>query len=100
MHATRRTAAAAIAGVMLTAGLAGCSKSVEKTDVEQELQKLLKAQAPDREFTKSECEDDLPAEKDKTVDCAITIDGKPSKFTAKVTEVDGENVKFSFEPAK
>ncbi|MDF8266406.1 DUF4333 domain-containing protein [Luteipulveratus flavus] len=98
MSPARRSLAAAAAGVVLTFGLAGCSKEVDNGQVEKQLKSVLQQRAPNAKFGKVECHDDLKAEKGAKADCDIEVNGTKQKFDAVVTGVDGDKVKYNFEP--
>lgn len=99
MSTTRRSLAAAAAGLVLVAGLAGCgAKEIDNGKVEKELKSKLQERAPDHKYGKVECHDDLKAEVGKKSDCDIEVDGVKIKYDAKVVKVDGDTVNYEFTP--
>ncbi|CAG7574547.1 uncharacterized protein DUF4333 [Barrientosiimonas humi] len=98
MTTKRRTFAAAAAALALTAGLTGCSKEVDNGKVEEQLTAALKRSAPDRDYGKADCNDDLKAEVGETADCEIEVDGANIKYKATVKSVEGDTVNFEFTP--
>jgi Domain of unknown function (DUF4333) len=98
MATKRRSIAVAAAALVLTAGVTGCGKSVDSGDVEKELSDALKKTSTSAKVGEPSCQDDLEAEVGKTTDCEVEFNGKKQKFKAKVTAVDGDKVKFTFQP--
>lgn len=98
MPTMRRGIAAAAAALVLTAGVTGCSKSVDGGDVESELTKALE-KANAGKVSDPSC-GELDAEVGATSSCEVELNGKKQKFTAEVTSVDDNKVRFNFKPAK
>lgn len=99
MIRTRRSLGAVAAAALLTVGMTGCGKAVEKADVEKELTSALKRQAGGADISDASCKDDLKAEKGESTDCEVKVGGKKQTFTAKVTSVNDDKVRFNFTPA-
>ncbi|HEY5854935.1 MAG TPA: DUF4333 domain-containing protein [Aldersonia sp.] len=92
----RRIAAACCAAAVSIAMLAGCSKTVDKGDVAEQISNQLAAQVgttPDS----VECPDDLDAEVGATMTCTLTADGTDYEVGVNVTSVDGDDVAFDID---
>ncbi len=83
---------AVLAAVPLLA-LAGCSKTVDKNDLEKEVKSALASQADIQDATVT-CADDLEAKKGATVKCDLEAEGSKGTATIEVKSVDGSDIKW------
>lgn len=83
---------AVFAAVPLLA-LAGCSKTVDKNDLEKEVKSALASQADIQDATVT-CADDLEAKKGATVKCDLEAEGSKGTATIEVKSVDGSDIKW------
>lgn len=92
----RRIAAACCAGGLSIAVLAGCSKTVDKDDVAEQINTQLSSQVGATPDSVS-CPDDLKAEVGATMTCTLTADGTDYQVGVNVTSVDGDKVAFDID---
>lgn len=92
----RRIVAVWCAGGLSIAVLAGCSKTVDKGDVADQISTQLSSQVGTTPDSVS-CPDDLKAEVGATMTCTLTADGTDYEVGVNVTSVDGDNVAFDID---
>ncbi len=73
--------------------LTGCSKTVDKNDLEKEVKSALASQADIKDATVT-CADDLKAKKGATVKCDLDANGSKGTATIEVKSVDGSDIKW------
>ncbi|PRZ41973.1 uncharacterized protein DUF4333 [Antricoccus suffuscus] len=73
--------------------LAGCSKTVDKDDLEKEVKSALESQAGIPDAT-VQCADDLEAKKGATVKCELEAKGSKGTATIEVKSVDGSDIQW------
>lgn len=78
---------------------AGTSTSVDQDKVEQQISDTLEAQVGQKPDDIS-CPDDLEAEVDATMTCTLTAGTDQLDVAVKVTDVDGDDVKFDIQVAE
>lgn len=98
MHATAsRVMATAVLALFVGSGIAGCGKAtVPKDQVAQQISDQLTKQVGQKPDSVT-CPDDLPATVGATVRCTLKAGTDTLGVTAKVTSVDGSNVKFDIQ---
>lgn len=82
----------------MTAGLllGGCSKAVESSDVEKQVNQQLSAKVG-QQLDDVSCPKDLDAKVGSKERCTIKADGQRYGTTVKVTDVQGSKVKFNIQ---
>lgn len=96
MNAVRRlgrvtVALAAAAAVML--GLAGCSTTVAKADIETAIKAEIDKAVPGASAVT--CPQDLDAKVGTVLRCEFTVDGQPVDAVATVTSVEGSTARYN-----
>lgn len=92
-----RSVAAAILAVFVLLGVAGCgAASVPKEQVAQQISDQLNQQIGQRPDSVT-CPEDLPATVGATVRCTLKAGSDSLGVVAKVTSVDGSNVKYNIQ---
>ncbi|MCW2632734.1 MAG: hypothetical protein JWR88_1696 [Pseudonocardia sp.] len=92
-----RVVAAAVLALFVGFGIAGCgTATVSKDQVAQQISDQLTKQVGQKPDSVS-CPDDLPATVGATVRCTLKVATDSLGVTAKVTAVDGSNVKFDIQ---
>jgi len=89
----RITATVVGAGGLLL-GLSACSMSVDKDDVQTEITKLVQEQLQ-ADPSAVDCPSNLDATVGATIICRVTIPARSFDVVAKVTEVNGSDVRFN-----
>lgn len=94
-----RAAVVAIAVLLLSScSFSFGSTTVSKAELEKQVKATITPDDPSAEFTVA-CDGTLKGEVDATQDCYATdSQGSTTGLHVKVTEVDGNNVKFSYDP--
>ncbi|WP_018157797.1 DUF4333 domain-containing protein [Demetria terragena] len=103
MPRTRRTMTVAAAALAIALGASGCgTQEADSDQVADELTKALEKlpALKGKDVTDSTCDGSLKAEVGQTTQCEVKVDGKAQKFTAKVSAVNDETVRFNFTPTK
>lgn len=99
MKTLRRSAALLAIPALLSLTGCGGTPSVAQSDVEEKISSGLEEQVGQKPDDIS-CPDDLEGEVGTTMTCTLTAGGDQLDVAVEVTEVDGDNVKFSFEVAQ
>ena len=89
--ATRATVAVAI--VLAVTGVAGCSKTVSKSDVQSQITTKI-TDSGGKKAESVTCPNDLKGEVGAQIDCTMKDGDKTRTVNVTVTSIDGDNVKF------
>ncbi|WP_181784950.1 DUF4333 domain-containing protein [Pseudonocardia pini] len=87
---------AAAGGLLL--GLSACSMSVSSDDVKSEITRVVQEQLQ-ADPSAVDCPSNLDATVGATLTCHVTIPDRSFDVVAKVTQVDGSDVKFDINEA-
>ena len=88
----------AVLVIPLILGLAACSASVDKANVEQQISQQMAAQVGESPDSVT-CPGDLPAEVGAKLECTLTEAGESLPVTVTVTSIEGSTVNFDIQVA-
>ena len=96
---TAKRVTASVALVFVASTMAACGAStIDNKSVAKQIVDAQAKKAPDLEVNQGKCPSGIEAKKGAKFKCSVQIAGVKAPYNVTVTKVDGDDVRFDFEP--